>query len=277
MYVPAHNYELDLLNNTPQPNVHTMGDAGEILAGAWGREICGIAQTTFLVFVMASHVLTFSIMMNVLTDHSKCTIWFMVIGTVISFICTLPRTLKSVSHLSIASFVSVLAAIMITMIGVGIRGRPAGIMIENTTDVTFDNAFIGVMNIVFAYGMYSSFNSYLLTNITKAGHLAFFSFISEMKNPKEYPYVRSLKLLALYSHANFILGPLLFASIRYLSLLDCCCGHLLLHGQGCRFSCFRIHNPTPPQNRLRHCLTYDHNCWGYQRPCCRGMFLLAHA
>lgn len=129
-----------------------MGDAGEILAGAWGREICGIAQATFLVFIMGSHVLTFSIMMNVLTNHSLCTVWFMVIGTAISFICTLPRTLKSISHLSIASFASVVAAIMITMIGVGVRGRPAGIMIENTTDVTFDKAFIGVMNIVFAYG-----------------------------------------------------------------------------------------------------------------------------
>jgi len=134
-----------------------MGDAGQILAGAWGREICGIAQTTFLVFIMGSHVLTFSIMMNVLTNHSLCTIWFMVIGTVISFICTLPRTLKSVSRLSIASFASVVVAMVITMIGVGVRGRPAGIIIENTPDVTFNKAFIGVMNIVFAYGTCSSF------------------------------------------------------------------------------------------------------------------------
>ncbi|RPB28604.1 amino acid transporter [Terfezia boudieri ATCC MYA-4762] len=142
------------------PYVHTMGDAGQILAGAWGREICGIAQTTFLVFIMGSHVLTFSIMMNVLTNHSLCTIWFMIIGTAISFICTLPRTLKSVSHLSVISFASVVAAIMITMIGVGLRGRPAGIMIENTTDVSFDKAFIGFMNIVFAYGTYYAFTSF---------------------------------------------------------------------------------------------------------------------
>lgn len=132
-----------------------MGDAGEILAGAWGRELCGFAQTTFLVFIMGSHVLTFSIMMNVLTDHSLCTIWFMVIGTIISFICTLPRTLRSVSHLSIASFASVVAAILITMIGVGVRGRAPGVELKATTVNTFDNAFIGVMNIVFAYGTWS--------------------------------------------------------------------------------------------------------------------------
>ena len=130
-----------------------MGDAGQILAGAWGREICGFAQTTFLIFVMASHLLTFSIMMNVLTEHSLCTIWFMVIGTVISIICTLPRTLKNLSHLSIASFISVVAAIVVTMIGVGVRGRPEGGKVEMTTNVSFDKAFIGFMNIVFAYGM----------------------------------------------------------------------------------------------------------------------------
>ncbi|KAF8475034.1 transmembrane amino acid transporter protein-domain-containing protein [Kalaharituber pfeilii] len=153
------------------PHIHTMGDAGEVLAGAWGREICGFAQATFLVFTMGSHILAFSIMMNVLTNHALCTIWFMVIGTIISFICTLPRTLKSVSHLSIASFASVLAAILITMIGVGVKGIRPEVELEMTTENTFDKAFIGVMNIIFAY----------------AGHLAFFSFISEMKDPKEYP------------------------------------------------------------------------------------------
>ncbi|KAI5809510.1 transmembrane amino acid transporter protein-domain-containing protein [Peziza echinospora] len=153
------------------PQIHTMGDAGEILWGPWGREICGIAQCTFLIFIMGSHVLTFSIMMNVLTNHALCTVWFMVIGAVISFICTLPRTLKSVSHLSIVSFASVIVAIMITMVGVGVRGLREGVELEVTTSPSFYKAFIAVMNIIFAY----------------AGHLAFFSFISEMKNPEEYP------------------------------------------------------------------------------------------
>lgn len=130
-----------------------MGDAGEILAGVWGREMCGFAQTTFLVFVMASHLLAFGIMMNVLTEHSLCTIWFMVIGTIISIILTLPRTLRNLSPLSIASFASVVAALLVTMIGVAVRGMPEGREVEKTTNVSFDKAFIAFMNIVFAYGM----------------------------------------------------------------------------------------------------------------------------
>lgn len=78
-----------------------MGDAGEILGGPIGREIMGAAQLLFLVFIMASHLLTFSVMANVLTSHATCSIAFGVLGMVISIILTLPRTLLKVSWLSI--------------------------------------------------------------------------------------------------------------------------------------------------------------------------------
>jgi Transmembrane amino acid transporter protein len=79
-----------------------MADAGEVLLGAIGREFFGLAQITFLVFVMASHILTFSIMLNVLSGHGACTVVFNMVGMVVSIIFTLPRTLKNVSYFSIA-------------------------------------------------------------------------------------------------------------------------------------------------------------------------------
>lgn len=84
------------------PHVHNMADAGEILFGRIGRELLGGAQILFLVFVMGSHVLTFSVMMNVLTEHGTCSIVFGVMGMIISLVLTLPRTLKNVSWLSIS-------------------------------------------------------------------------------------------------------------------------------------------------------------------------------
>lgn len=59
------------------PHVHNMADAGEVLLspiglGAAGREIGGAAQTIFLVFVMGSHILTFTIAMNAITGHATC-------------------------------------------------------------------------------------------------------------------------------------------------------------------------------------------------------------
>ncbi|KAM0088313.1 hypothetical protein ACP6JD_008360 [Aspergillus fumigatus] len=85
------------------PWVHNMGLAGEVVFGSWGREILGAAQMLLLVFIMASHILTFVIAMNTLTDHGTCSIVFGVAGLIVSFILSLPRTLAKMSWLSLNS------------------------------------------------------------------------------------------------------------------------------------------------------------------------------
>lgn len=84
-----------------------MADAGEILFGPlglprFGREFMGTAQLLFLIFIMGSHILTFAVMMDTLTDHGTCSIVFGIVGLIVSYICALPRTLRKVSWLSIA-------------------------------------------------------------------------------------------------------------------------------------------------------------------------------
>lgn len=91
-----------------------MADAGEVLfqpigLGRFGREFLGTGQLLFLVFIMGSHLLTFTVMMNTLTNHGTCSIVFGIVGLVISFIFALPRTLRKVSWFSVASFISILA------------------------------------------------------------------------------------------------------------------------------------------------------------------------
>ncbi|KAI4210886.1 MAG: hypothetical protein LQ351_006290 [Letrouitia transgressa] len=151
------------------PHVHNMADAGEVMMGPWGRELFGLAQMLFLVFAMASHILTFSIMMNTVTSHGTCSIVFGFAGFLVSLLCTLPRTLLKVSHLAIASFVSIIAAVMVTMIGVAVSPSPS--VVVATRVVPFSSAFLAVLNVMFAY----------------SGHVAFFSFISEMKVPRSFP------------------------------------------------------------------------------------------
>lgn len=56
------------------------------------------------------------------------------------------------------------------MAGVGAKDPSHG-HFRATQSATFATAFLSVTNIVFAF----------------AGHVAFFSFISEMKNPKDFP------------------------------------------------------------------------------------------
>ncbi|KAL5335057.1 transmembrane amino acid transporter protein-domain-containing protein [Aspergillus crustosus] len=158
------------------PHVQSMADAGEVLAGTFGREFLGMGQLLLIVFIMASHILTFTVAMNTITDHGTCTIVFGVVGLILSYVLCLPRTSAKVSYLSIASFLSVFSAVMIVMVAVGIQ-RPWKGELEAVVDTNLYHAFLGVCNIVFSY----------------SGHVAFFGFISELKDPKEYP--KSLFLL----------------------------------------------------------------------------------
>ena len=108
-------------------------------------------------------------MLNTVSNHGTCSIVFGVAGLLVSLICCLPRTLLQVSYMSIASFASILAAVLVTMIRLGIE-NPGSQYVDITVQSDFAKGFLAATNIVFAY----------------AGHVGFFSFISELKDPRTY-------------------------------------------------------------------------------------------
>ena len=130
------------------------------MAGRVGREIFGAAQIFFLVFAMGSHILTFSIMMNIITSHGTCTIAFSIVGMVVCLILTLPRTLKKISYMSIASFISIVSAVMITMVGVGVE-RPGDGKVDMTVQSNLYLGFGAVTNIIFAYAGKKDIHAFL--------------------------------------------------------------------------------------------------------------------
>ncbi|KAF2641611.1 amino acid transporter [Massarina eburnea CBS 473.64] len=194
------------------PHVHNIADAGEILLGPVGREIGGAAQTIFLIFIMGSHILTFTIAMNAITGHATCTIVWGIVGFIVLWVFTLPRTLKKVSYLSIASFISIIVAVLITMIGVGVSPTP-NLHIDATATVAFVPAFLSVSNIIFAY----------------AGHVAFFSFISEFRDPREFP--KALYLLQATNISMYLIVAIVvyrFAGIDVASPALGSTGHVVM-------------------------------------------------
>lgn len=159
------------------PQVHSMGDAGELLMGRIGREVLGIGQLLLLIFLMASNILTFNILMNVLTDHGTCTLVFGVVGLVICFLGALPRTMNKVYWMSVIckwlflvfseiviiskhqnladsyiAFVSVFVATVVTMVAAGVETKTQ-VVNEATKEVSFREGFLAVTNIIFAYRM----------------------------------------------------------------------------------------------------------------------------
>ncbi|KAJ5149890.1 Amino acid transporter transmembrane [Penicillium atrosanguineum] len=156
------------------PHISSMADAGEVLMGRFGRELFGTAQLLFLIFIMASHILTFTVALNTITGHATCSIVFGIVGMVISCLMSLPRTLAKVSWLSLVSFVSIFSAVMITMIAVGIQNPNA--IVHPTVETNLITGFTAASNIAFSY----------------ASHNTFFTFIAELKDPKDFPKALAL-------------------------------------------------------------------------------------
>ncbi|KAF2139877.1 uncharacterized protein K452DRAFT_231369 [Aplosporella prunicola CBS 121167] len=154
------------------PGLHNFGDAGFLFFGRIGKEFLELCQMIILLFIMAAHILTFSIMMNVLTGHGTCTVVFTVVGAIVSLLATLPRTLKNVALLSIFSCMSILCAITITMVAVGVDhvDHPVIYAVTPLSLTSYQTGFVGVSNILLSF----------------TAHIAFFGFISELKDPRDF-------------------------------------------------------------------------------------------
>ncbi|PKY00980.1 amino acid transporter [Aspergillus campestris IBT 28561] len=151
------------------PHVVHMADAGEVIGGPIGREIVGAGQLLFCLFLMASHLLTFRVAMNAITEHGTCSIVFGIVGMIVAFVGNLPRTLNNVAKLSFISFTSIVSAVLLCMIGLAVTNSPAPVHAVKHTE--FTTAWGAITDMVIAY----------------AGHVAFFGFIAEMKEPKDFP------------------------------------------------------------------------------------------
>jgi amino acid permease len=88
--------------------------------------------------------------------------------------------------IALLAFISIFASVIITMIGVGVSPAPND-TVQATVKVSFAKGFLAVTNIIFAY----------------AGHVAFFSFISELRDPREFP--KALYLLQMTDTLLYIL------------------------------------------------------------------------
>ena len=162
-------YSLDPLRHYQIPR---MVDTGDHLKGQFCRYLLGIAQLGFYVFVMASHVLTFSIMMNILTDHGGCKLMLFALVLLASFVVTLPRQLSKLSHLShlsSASFVSIIMATLVTLIGEVISQSISGHRLLVSPTPVLHEACLVAAHTVFAY----------------VGHVALFSLFSELRDNQD--------------------------------------------------------------------------------------------
>lgn len=161
------------------PNMKSFGDAGRVMGGTlWGPaagHICflilGWGQTLFMVFVMGSHLLTWTIALNNLTNSSQCTVMWAGVGVVVFFMFNAGRTLKYTSFMSIASTLSIMTAVLVTIVDVAIEKPIGSTSLDVSRQLGFTTGFLAATNIAIAF----------------CAHSCFFSVMAELKNKQDWP------------------------------------------------------------------------------------------
>lgn len=154
------------------PNVVSIVEMTRVVGGQWFETVAGIVMTVQVVFIVASAVVTLSVALNTLSNHATCTVVFILVSCIACYLLSLPRTMKFVSKAGIPNAVSVLAACLIVLISLAIKGpaeAPEGWIKEISIvgNPSFRDGLNACLRVAFAY----------------AGNFTFVSYMAEMVNP----------------------------------------------------------------------------------------------
>ncbi|EXJ96134.1 hypothetical protein A1O1_01260 [Capronia coronata CBS 617.96] len=157
---------------------HSIADMAYLVGGPIVREIVGFLFIAAYVICAGSGIIGVSAAFNALSNHSLCTQWFSFIATVIVAIFASVRKFEKIAWLTWVGFISVFTAVMIIVIGVTTRDRPA--IAPQTGPFDLGYHVIGHPN--FVAGMTAVSNIF----VSSAATAAFLPVISEMKRPQDY-------------------------------------------------------------------------------------------
>ncbi|KAJ5544451.1 hypothetical protein N7535_007150 [Penicillium sp. DV-2018c] len=190
------------------PEVANYADAGRLLGrrlgcGRFAYELVNAMLCLQLIFLTASHTLTGTIAFIDITKSNVCSIVFAVVSAVILLIVAIPPSFTEVAILGYVDFISIIAAIGITIIGTGVQAThsPGGLSAVPWSawpkdNITFTEAFIAVTNIVFAYSF----------------AMCQFSFMDEMHTPRDF--IKSIWTLGITEIFIYTLtGALIYAFV----------------------------------------------------------------
>ncbi|EXJ80441.1 hypothetical protein A1O1_08586 [Capronia coronata CBS 617.96] len=160
------------------PRCHSIADMANVVGGGVLREVTGVWFVLTWIICAASAIVGSATAFNALSMHSLCTQWFSFIATIIIALLASIRKFEHLGWLTWAAFVSIFTAVMIVVIGVTLRDRPAAAPPTGPYELGYH--VIGsptfVTGIIAAATILSS----------SAGTSAFLPVISEMRRPQDY-------------------------------------------------------------------------------------------
>ena len=185
-------------------HVDHYADAVGLMWGRFGYELTSVMFVLFLVLITGSHVLTGTIAwIRIVDEPSLCALIWGVISAILLYFLALPPTFHEFAILGYVDFVSIVTAILITMVDTGVEASkaPGGLSAVPWSawpppDITFAKVFLSTTNIVFAYSF----------------AVCQYSFMSEMKQPADY--VKSIWALGLIEIVIYTLtGAIIYSFV----------------------------------------------------------------
>ncbi|ELQ42238.1 amino acid transporter [Pyricularia oryzae] len=157
------------------PHVVNAVDMARIVGGRPLEVIMGVSLVTKMGLTCASTIVTISVALNTLSSHGVCTAGFIGIAALGCWLLCLPRTFKFIAHIGIPSTISIVAAVLIVIISLGVgnpQGAPPGwsrdvAVVQVVGNPSFREGVAACLNVCYAY----------------AGNIAFVSNMAEMRNP----------------------------------------------------------------------------------------------
>ena len=162
------------------PHIYCIDDAAYMLFGPIAREIMGWGFWLFYTLCYGSALLTISIAFNSLTGHPMCTVIWVVIGAIVSFILGASiRTMRVLSFMGYFAMSSILLAVWTVAIACLTQKVPAAAPLEQPTNKLIRVAATGVRFSTIASAIAIQFFSL-------CGTASFFSIQAEMRDPRQY-------------------------------------------------------------------------------------------
>lgn len=175
------------------PHVLNLVDMAKVVGGRPLELIVGVGLLFKICMTCSSATVTLSIAFNSISAHGMCTVAFSAFGAIGCWLLCLPRTFKFVAHVGVPSTISILAAIFIVVISLGVAGRPNGVPDDWVKEIVvvgrpgFSKGLSACLKVCYAY----------------AGNVAFVSYMAEMKNPSR-DFAPALTILQVCSIALYI-------------------------------------------------------------------------
>ncbi|SMR59251.1 unnamed protein product [Zymoseptoria tritici ST99CH_1A5] len=160
------------------PEVYGIDDVGQLIFGRPGRIFIAIVFCLLWTLVAGSGMLSMSIGLNALSSHGTCTAVFVAVSAFAGFLVASIRTLGKLTFVAWVGLFGIIVSIFTLTVAVGVQDRPSAAPQDGpwssdyklTNTPKFAQAISAIASLVLAY----------------AGTPAYFSIISEMRDPRKY-------------------------------------------------------------------------------------------